>query len=71
MGPVGGGVGRCEPRIEVFLKMQKTTTKAWGPVRGCFGRGCRGCEVIVKMQKKWGFGRRLGRKVGWVDVTKN
>ena len=54
-GPVEGmGVGGCEPRIEVIVKMQKQSRGSVGGSRVGIWWGSGGCEVviIVKMQKK-------------------
>ena len=56
-GPVGGGQGGCERRIEVFVKIQKKIFLGGGGV-GLGGQcGCkRRIEVFVKIQKKNFFG---------------
>ena len=73
-GPVGGGQGGCERRIEVFVKIQKKNFLGGGGGRGGGGVGGgvgvrlvgqSGCElrikVFVKIQKKiWGGGGRWG-----------
>ena len=62
----GGGQGGCEPRIEIFVKMQK---KKWGEgvlVVGCQGECEPRIEVIVSLQKMTGGGQvgGSGRGIG-------
>ena len=65
-----GGQGRCERRIEVFVKIQKKYFLGGGSMGGVgVGLGGQsGCErrieIFVKIQKKnWGGG---GRGSGWM-----